>query len=61
MSDDKFTACRCFRYIASMTEDEKIKELCSTGEMHAKKMAEKLEQYRKELGIDRRSNASSIR
>lgn len=56
MSDDKMTACRCFRYIAMKSSDPEIQELCRLGEVHAKKMADKLEQYRKELGIVRRSD-----
>lgn len=37
------TACRCFRYIAEMTSDGRIKELCVLGEKHAKAMAGKID------------------
>lgn len=50
---DKMTACRCFRYIAMQTDDPKIKEWATLGEAHAKRMADKIAELRKELDARR--------
>ncbi len=40
------TACRCFRYIFMMTNNEEIRNLCVRGEKHAKAMADKIEKMK---------------
>lgn len=49
----EMTACRCFRYIAMLTEDEKILELCKVGEKHAKEMRAKIEELKNEIQPNR--------